>query len=108
MGDLDHYDYSVDKDDSVDTIDFGKYKGCTPKEVFQTNAGYLCWAWKSTNKWVGSEQLIKRAHSAMSIPFEEREVAQDVYTIEQDPAEFEQAMIDAFGCFPIKPHHNKG
>lgn len=107
MGDHDHYDYSVDKSDSLDTIDFGKFQGATPKEVMRQKPSYLVWAWENTNKWIGSEDLIQRAYNVCGKRMKVREFKPEVNWTPEDTTEFERAVLDAYGAYPLKAYHTK-
>ena len=100
----DHYDYTVDRSDNKDTLEFGKFIGCTPAYVAKIKPGYIVWAWESTNKWVGSESLVARAYGQCGKVFKERtiepELPSDSHTAEELAA-FEQTMIDSFGSYPM-------
>lgn len=111
MGDFDHYDYTEDKDDTLDTIDFGKFRGYSPKKVLTTKPGYLVWAYENTNKWVGSTKLIKKAYAACGLTYRERSKDVSVHpetVVDQETIDkCEQAILDAYGVFPVKERHTK-
>lgn len=107
MGDYDHYDYSVDKNDALDTIDFGKFQGATPKEVLKQKPSYIILAWENTNKWVGSEDLVKTAYKNCGKRMKDREYKPDVSYEPESTEAFEEAVLVAYGCTPIKAKHTK-
>lgn len=107
MGDYDHYDYSVDKNDASTTIDFGKFQGYTPKEVLKHKPSYLIWAWENTNKWVGSEDLIRKAYDNCGKRMKDREFKPETNWTPEDTSEFETAVLNAYGAYPLKAHHTK-
>lgn len=106
MTDTDHYDYSVDKSDNSDQIDFGKFKGSTPVEVLRIKPSWLVWAWENTNKWVGSEHLLMNAYGRCGRVFKERECAiEDETSTRESTEDFDNAVLDAYGVSPLKAKH---
>lgn len=101
------YDYTADKKDDVDKIGFGKHKNWTPAELYMHEPKYIVWAWRKTNFWVGSEELVKRAHVVACEKFHPREEPTDMSKSDNANEEevveaFEAACIETFGCFPYK------
>lgn len=107
MTDTDHYDYSVDLDDDRDVIDFGKWKGFTPSQMLTKKPSYLIWAWENTNKWVGSEDIIRSAYRISGWDFKPRSDATvEAIRYEDDPTEdFDNAILDAYGVSPLRAKH---
>lgn len=106
MTDANHYDYTAEKNDYKDTIGFGKYKNCTPSTLAQIEPKYIVWAWKNTEFWVGSEELVRNVHRIVGETFRERtDKAKQADTESREPMRieaFEEACLDTFGCFPYK------
>lgn len=100
MTDSDNCDYTEELNDDVDTIGFGKYGGLTPLNLLIKNPAYIIWAWNNTNKWVGSEEIVRRAHAIQGVKFTHRPEAQP---LPPNPVhEFEATCLAVFGCFPYK------
>lgn len=105
MNTTQHYDYTSDKDDMRDKIGFGKHKNWTPADLLMNEPKYIVWAWNKTQFWVGSEDLVRRAHKITGDTFKPRE---DTSAQVENPREelaiesFEATCLQTFGCFPYK------
>lgn len=100
----DRFDYESELKDDVDKLTFGKYKGQTPFQVFVKDPGYLVWCWNNTIYWAGSEELVRKASMDSEMSMKERpmimQAAQTNKSSWPSVAEFEEAMLEAFGEFP--------
>lgn len=100
-----HYDYTSDKNDTLDKIGFGTHKNWTPADLLMHKPSYMVWAWRKTKLWVGSEEIVRRAHKIVGEPFKPRE---DTSAQVDNPREeltiesFEATCLQTFGCFPYK------
>lgn len=102
----DTYAYEQDLQDDVDTLDFGKYKGLTPFDIFKVDPAYIVWVWNNTPRWVGSEKLVKLAFKQAGGKWRERTAppAPTSSGSEQDIiAACEEAILETFGIFPKPP-----
>ena len=105
MGDTDDYDYTKNLDDNHDTLDFGKYKGWTPKDVARQNPGYLRWAYHNVPRWVGSSEFIQQMCKDNGWEFKETAIEITPYDVYEDTTAFDNAILDAFGVTPIRAIH---
>lgn len=102
------YDYTAEKDDKRDKIGFGKHKNWTPAELLMHEPKYIVWAWNKTQFWVGSEDLVRRAHKITGDTFKPRaeptEAAETFRPVNAAELvdDFEATCIETFGCFPYK------
>lgn len=100
----DRYNYEAELDDESDGLQFGKFKGLTPVQVASTEKGrqWMVWAHRNAIQWIGSEELVRKVFHLEQQLYEPREKSRA--RTEQAPsvsvAEFEAAMLEAYGCFP--------
>lgn len=98
----------VDQRDDTDNLGWGKFSTSSPLDIAQVNPKYLIWAWENTAFWCGSEALIRRVYKNSGQQFRSRSAPDTLASNDYSTRvkQFEQAMLDTFGCFPIKPWNN--
>lgn len=75
------------------TIDFGKYKDLSIKEVAENDIGYLCWCVKNINDFVLDNETLMFLHSNYANMFNSSYVSID-YLFENDDLRLKQKQIN--------------